>query len=76
MRTTKHINLVNIEVDNHPLNPSTLELVDYLREGGLVPAIKVIKTSTGSYKIRDGRHRVTAYKLLGRDKILAKFWEE
>lgn len=57
------------------MNPSTLSLIDYLREGGEVPPIKVAKHPDGGYIIRDGRHRVLAHKMLGRSKIKAKYSE-
>ena len=62
-----------VRMDRYPMNPSTLSLIDYLREGGEVPAIKVAKHPKGGYIIRDGRHRVLAHKMLGRKKIKAKF---
>lgn len=62
-----------IRMDRYPMNPSTLSLIDHLREGGEVPAIKIAKHPKGGYIIRDGRHRVLAHKLLGRTKIKAKF---
>lgn len=58
-------------MDRYPLNPSTLDLIDYLRSGGSVPPIKVKRLPTGNYEIRDGRHRITAYKLLGKTHIKA-----
>ena len=62
-----------VRIDRYPMNPSTLSLIDYLREGGEVPAIKVAKHPKGGYIIRDGRHRVLAHKMLGIKKIKAKF---
>lgn len=62
----------NIIVDKYPINKATLDLVFYLMSGGEVPAIKLQKLDCGQYKIKDGRHRVTAFKLLGWDIIKAK----
>ena len=67
------VNIGLIRMDRYPMNPSTLSLIDYLREGGKVPAIKIAKHPNGGYIIRDGRHRILAHKLLGRTKIKAKF---
>ena len=62
-----------IRMDRYPMNKSTLSLIDFLREGGEVPAIQVAKHPKGGYIIRDGRHRVLANKLLGHKTIKAKF---
>ncbi len=68
-----NINLSNIKMDRHPLNPSTLSLVEHLRASGTIPPIHVMLLKNGQYKICDGRHRVTALKLLGRKTVLAIF---
>ncbi len=73
MKVEKMIHICSIKMDNYPLNPSTLNLIDFIRNGGEVPAIRISKMSNGQFKIKDGRHRLTAYKLLGRKEILAKF---
>jgi len=72
-RQTCLIDIGLIRMDRYPMNPSTLSLIDYLRNGGKVPPIKVAKHSKGGYVIRDGRHRILASKLLGITKIQAKF---
>ena len=71
-RIIRDIPVSAIAMDRHPLNPSTLSLVEYLAAGGSVPPIHVAKTRSG-YQICDGRHRVTASKLLGREMISARF---
>ncbi len=73
MRETKHIDIGLIRMDRYPLNPSTLSLIKYLESGGDVPPIKVTKHPKGGYVIKDGRHRITANKLLGNKKIKARF---
>lgn len=73
MRIEKEIDILSIKIDRYPMNPTTLNLIHYLDCGGTVPAIKVAKLKQGGFIIRDGRHRVLAYKLLGRKKILARF---
>lgn len=72
-RVVESISISTIVIDRFPINPSTLNLIDYIRDGGDVPPIQVIKIRNGRYKIKDGRHRVLAYKLIGIDKIEAKF---
>lgn len=59
-------------MDHSPINKTTLDLVDFLRRGGTVPPIHV-QLRNGAFHIRDGRHRVTAYKLIGREWIEAKY---
>ncbi len=83
MRVTKLINISEIIVDKYSISPKTLALVDYIRneEGNhigvciLLPPIKVQKLENGQYKLKDGRHRVTAFKLLGIKMITAKFYD-
>lgn len=70
----KEINISNIKVDNYPLNLSTLKLVDHIRKNGYknLPPIAVVLNKNGQYLIKDGRHRVTAFKLLEIKTIKAK----
>ena len=75
MRVEKEISIQQINMDHHPINPQTLSLVDYLRSGGEIPAIKVQQIDNGRFRIKDGRHRITAFKLLGKQKIKAKYYE-
>lgn len=75
-RVEREIPVAATRMDRWPLNPTTLALVDYLRTGGEVPAIKVQTVSGGEgggWRILDGRHRVAAAKLLGRSTIRARF---
>ena len=72
-RVEKQIPVNLIEFDKLPINPSVLSLVDFLRNGGAIPPIKVVLSGKGSYILRDGRHRLCAFKLLGLEKINAKF---
>lgn len=73
MRVEKEIPIGSIRMDRFPMNPSTLSLIDYLRKGGTVPAIKVAKHPDGGFEIRDGRHRMLANMMLGKSTINAKF---
>jgi ParB-like chromosome segregation protein Spo0J len=73
MRKINFIDIHSIKMDRHPLNKSTLSLIKYMENGGFIPPIKVARLKQGGYLIRDGRHRVTASKILGRKSIEAKF---
>jgi ParB-like chromosome segregation protein Spo0J len=73
MRIIRDVNVSSIKMDRYPLNKSTLNLIKYLESGGSVPPIKIATLKKGNYLIRDGRHRITAFKLLGWEKIEAKF---
>ena len=75
MRVKKSIEIANIIVDSYSISPETLSLVDFIREGGSIPAIKVQMLEHGQYKLKNGRHRITAYKLLGIKQIEAKFYD-
>jgi len=74
MRKIELVNIEGLKWDHLPINKQTLDLVFFLMSGGNVPAIKLEKIKHG-YKIKDGRHRIAAYKLLGRKLIFAKFYE-
>lgn len=81
-RVEKEIPVSLIEMDRIPLDSKTFEFayaLSGLSSGGLLkadfPAIKVAKRPDGRYEIRDGRHRWTAHKLVGRKTIKAKFSE-
>lgn len=73
MRVTKYIPVSQIDMDRYPMNPSTLSLIDYIREGNEVNAIEVSSLSNGRFRIKDGRHRVLAHKMLGLTKIKANY---
>jgi len=75
MRIIKEIPINQITVDRYKLGPDTLDLCCFLRQGGSVPPIHVQRKLNG-FKICDGRHRITAYKLLGRKKIKARYSEK
>lgn len=63
----------SIAFDKLPINKTVLDLVFYIISGGEVPPIKLQRGGAGGYKLRDGRHRLCAYKLLGYKEILAIF---
>ncbi len=74
-KQVKYIYISNIKFDNIPLNPQTLDLAMKIYNKQLdpnsLPPIKVMLLDNGQYLIRDGRHRVTAFKLNGLDRIKA-----
>lgn len=73
MRVTKYIPISQIDMDSYPMNPSTLSLIDYIREGNEVNAIEVLSLSNGRFRIKDGCHRVLAHKMLGLNRIKANY---
>lgn len=73
MRVKKEIPMNLINMDRIPLDRKTLRFTYAMQAMAEFPAIKVAKRQDGRYEIRDGRHRWVAHKLLGREKILAKF---
>jgi len=75
MRVVRAIPIQNIIVDRHSISPQTLSIAKHMESGGSVPPIKVVCLN-GSYILRDGRHRVTAAKLLGLTTIDAKFYKK
>jgi len=83
MRFTRSLPLASIWVDRLPTK-GVLELVEYLKAGGEVPPIHVLhpmyaglydfkRPPQGAYGVLDGRHRVMAFKLLGRTHIPARY---
>lgn len=76
MRTEEDVYLNQIEIDRYPINKSTLDLIDFIRDGGEVKPIKVYEKSKGKFAIRDGRHRFTAYKMMGKQKIKVKYFKK
>lgn len=72
MRILKEIPICSILLDRIPLQSRTLSLVRFLEGGNSVPPIHIQKMN-GHFKILDGRHRVTAYRLLGKKNILERW---
>lgn len=75
MRVIEEIPIHLIKVDRFSISPETLSIVDHIRDGGELPPISVQYFKDGTYKLKDGRHRITAHKLLGIRKIKAKFFK-
>lgn len=71
-RQVKEINICNIRKCFIPLTPATLSLTKFIGGGGQVTPINLQYMGDGSYSVKDGRHRLAAYKLLGYTKIFAK----
>lgn len=69
MRIRRFLPIGQIIVDRWAIGPQTFDLAAKLQIGFQVPPIKVQDLGNGQFKIRDGRHRITAYKLLGRKEI-------
>ena len=72
MRVIQELPVNHIYLDRVPLVPQTLDLVRHLENGGSVPPIHVVKDVSG-WRVLDGRHRLAAYRLLGRERILVRF---
>lgn len=71
MRITTPIKVSQLVVDRQAIGPATYALAKHLEAGGTVPPIHVQYVGNGFYKVLQGRHRTLAFKLLGRDTILA-----
>lgn len=74
MPLIKQIPISQIIVDKLPINLSTLSLIDYIRDNPniILPPIKVQIVADGKYKLKDGRHRYLAFKMLEIPIINAK----
>lgn len=74
MPLTKQIPISQIVIDNLPINLKTLSLIDYIRNNPniILPPITVQVIANGKYKLKDGRHRYLAFKMLEISMINAK----
>ncbi len=72
MRVIKDHPINGVRADRIPLTPRTLALVEHLRNGGSVPPIHVVQ-KPGYFDTKDGRHRYSAFRLLGRKTIKIKY---
>lgn len=75
MKVTRDVLIESILIDKLPINPTVMALVYFILSGGNIPPIKLQKSKEGGFKLKDGRHRVCAYKLLGIKNIKAIFSE-
>lgn len=77
MRRKGYIPVHSILMDREPLNQKTLKLCHHLEGGGTVPPIHVqlvqIGPKRGSFRVLDGRHRITAFKLCEKFHIYARW---
>ena len=74
MKLIKQIPISQIVVDKLPINLSTLSLIDYIRDNPniILPPITVQILTDDKYKLKDGRHRYLAFKMLEIPNIIAK----
>ena len=76
LKVIEFINVINIKVDKHSISKETYDLAKKLDNNTLtpedLPPIKV-EYNKGTFILKDGRHRVTAFKLLGLKRIKARF---
>lgn len=64
--------LDQIDVDRLPINPATFECALAVRDPRVrIPPVKLTQLHAGRFRLRDGRHRFAAHKLLGFTHILA-----
>lgn len=63
-RVRRLLPLSCLECDRIPFG-RVLELVRFLEGGGKVPPIRVMLAPQGRWRVKDGRHRYAAFKLLG-----------
>ena len=73
MKVVTEINISGILYDKLPMNRQVLDIVFFIMSGGELPPVKLEKTENG-WLLKDGRHRLAAHKLLGKEKILAKHY--
>jgi len=73
MKVVHPVLIESIMFDELPINPKVLALTLFIMQGGEVPPIKLQNSSKGGYELKDGRHRLCAYKLLGEKFIKAKY---
>ena len=69
MRTIETVPLATIIVDRWRIVPKTLEFALAMSYGDVFPPVKVQRVDDGRYRLKDGRHRVTAAKLNGMVKV-------
>lgn len=74
MRVKTIIPLDSILVDRLPaVYPTSFSYAIAMNSGVEMPPIKVALREDGLYEIRDGRHRLLAAYICGKDRILARF---
>jgi len=73
IETLKRIKINLIEVDRWKLSPLVMKFAQDMEKGDEFPPVIVYLSVTGKYVLHDGRHRISAARLLGKKDILAKF---
>lgn len=74
MRVKRHIEISLIDVDRYALGPKSFVFARAMMyPDDCFPPIRVARQSNGRYRILDGRHRLTAAKLIGLKTIWASF---
>lgn len=74
VRVVGDVPLDIVEMDRWPrLDARLAGLLAHLAGGGTVPPVKLTNLGDGKFRIKDGRHRMAAYVLLGRPTIRAAF---
>jgi hypothetical protein len=72
-RVVGMVPVAHIEIDRLPLRPDGLDTTLALMLGVAMPPIHLQLKVEGGWLIKDGRHRLLAHKLLGREEILARW---
>jgi len=72
----KFIPMDIIDCDNPALSKAGFQTAQLVRGRIPIPPIKLISNGDGHYRIKDGRHRWTAFRLNGLDEIPAIVHEE
>lgn len=76
MRVTDYIPVQSIMRQGRrclPLSPKVLEFALALKNGSKFPPIHVERTKRGAYILKDGRNRLAAHKLAGKEIIYATY---
>ena len=75
MRVIEEVPICKIIIDREVYSNTTKIFANVMRTTNhKFPPIHIQDRGDGFYLIKDGRHRISACKLIGREKILAKFW--
>jgi len=67
MKKVQNIKIKDIKLDSYPVSAQTLDLAMKIKSGTLdigdLPPIKLMIDENGTYKIKNGRHRVLAFRM-------------
>ncbi len=70
---TTHIPLNLIDIDYLPIDRKSYELAKLIAAGTIISPIKLQRIAQGRFKLKNGRHKFVACKLLGYSHIAARF---